>query len=428
MNLRIRITSLLASLLICASFVAAQQNVAPAPSSTPALPPSFPSQPALFPIANHIQLVIEGKVINVHDGDTITVLDPYNEKFHIRLQGIDAPELKQSFGSVSQQNLSRLVLGKQVEIYWSKVDKYRRTVGTIMLDGRDVNIEQVKAGLAWHFKKYADEQPALDRVTYAAAERSARAAVLGLWQEQAPTVPGEWRQAVKAKRWGPPPPAGTIIGNKNSMKYHRPDCTGYRDMAEKNRVFFTSVAEAEAAGYKRAGNCPAQVSTATGVTVSSGLSAGSANAAPASAAAATAVADPSETVPAAGALKDLPPTDDAVAEADETEETNNEPTATATSTAARMQAGQTNPGTAGIRPGIARTPSTIPSGSTLAQPNVRGTSASGPIIGNKNSRIYHLPWCASYNRVAEKNQVKFATIAEAENAGYKLAGNCSPKP
>ena len=61
-------------------------------------------------------------MINVHDGDTITVLDQDNKKFNIRLQGIDAPELKQESGSVSQQNLSRMVLGKQVTIVWTKVD------------------------------------------------------------------------------------------------------------------------------------------------------------------------------------------------------------------------------------------------------------------------------------------------------------------
>ena len=220
--------------------------------------PPGPRQQSAAVVANKVQLVIEGKVVNVHDGDTITVIDQNNQKFHIRLQGIDAPELKQAVGSVSQQSLSRMVLGKQVTIYWTKVDKYRRTVGTIMLDGRDMNIEQVRAGQAWHFKKYEDEQEPQDRRTYAAAEQQARAAKLGLWQDLNPTAPGDWRQGVKVKRWGPPPPEGTIIGNRNSKKYHRPDCSGYRDMAENNRVFFKSVVEAEAAGYKRAGNCPVE--------------------------------------------------------------------------------------------------------------------------------------------------------------------------
>ena len=247
MKALVKTTSLFSLLVISALFCVAQQT--PLPSQ----------QPLALPVSNSVRLVIEGKVINVHDGDTVTLIDQTNKKTNIRLQGIDAPELKQAFGAAAQENLSRIVLGKHVTVYWTKVDKYRRTVGTIMLDGRDVNIEQVKAGVAWHFKKYEDEQPAEDRRTYAAAQQEARAARLGLWGDPKSIAPGDWRQAVKIKRWGPPPPEGTIIGNLKSKKYHRPDCPGYRDMAEANRAFFTTVAEAETAGYKRAGNCPAEI-------------------------------------------------------------------------------------------------------------------------------------------------------------------------
>jgi methylphosphotriester-DNA--protein-cysteine methyltransferase len=52
-------------------------------------------------------------------------------------------------------------------------------------------------------------------------------------------------------------------------------------------------------------------------------------------------------------------------------------------------------------------------------------NSDGKIIGNKNSKIYHLPGCSSYNKVSEKNQIKFDTAQEAEQAGYRLAGNCS---
>lgn len=345
--------SVFAAIVISALFCAAQP------------PPPAPRQQSAAAVANNVQLVIEGKVINVHDGDTITVINQSNQKFHIRLQGIDAPELKQEFGSVSQQNLSRLVMGKQVAIYWTKVDKYRRTVGTIMLDGRDMNIEQVKVGLAWHFKKYEDEQEPQDRRTYAAAEQQARAAKLGLWQDADPTAPGDWRQGVKTKRWGPPPPEGTIIGNSNSKKYHRPDCSGYRDMAEKNRVFFKSVEEAEAAGYKRAGNCPAaeQVGLKTS-SIAPAVTSVNATATPR-----TSVKVPPTTQPAA----------------------------------------------------------TIHGDPVLSSPNGNSNGLSDRrIIGNRNSKVYHLPGCSSYGRVSEKNQVRFDNAAEAEKAGYKLAGNCSP--
>jgi endonuclease YncB( thermonuclease family)/methylphosphotriester-DNA--protein-cysteine methyltransferase len=261
MKAKLKVALFFILMLACAWTGAAQQ-------ASSASAPQTGAPPAQAQ-ANNVQLVIEGQVINVHDGDTITVLDKDKKKFHIRLQGIDAPELKQARGAESQANLSRMVMGKQVSIIWTKVDKYRRTVGTIMLNGKDMNIEQVKAGLAWHFKKYADEQDPKDRVTYARAEEEARAARLGLWQDPNPTPPGDYRVEVKVARWGPPPPEGTVIGNKQSKKYHRPDCPGYRDMAEKNRVFFKSVEEAEAAGYKRAGNCPpeSEVSSAKAATV-----------------------------------------------------------------------------------------------------------------------------------------------------------------
>ncbi|MBA2732711.1 MAG: thermonuclease family protein [Acidobacteria bacterium] len=217
--------------------------------------------------SNTVQLVIEGKVIRVSDGDTIAVLDKDNKQHKIRFQGIDAPESKQDFGQASKENLSKMIFGKQVTVVWEKVDKYRRTVGKVLLDGKDINIEQVKAGFAWHYKKYADEQPPEDRFTYARAEETARAGKLGLWQDPNPTPPGEWRVEVKTERWGPAPPDGTVIGNKSSKKYHRADCPGYRDMSEKNRVFFKTVEEAEAAGYKRAGNCSPEISASRAASV-----------------------------------------------------------------------------------------------------------------------------------------------------------------
>ena len=93
---------------------------------------------------------LRGKVVNVHDGDTITLLDADRRQHKIRLSGIDAPELKQAFGRASRQHLADQVAGRTVVIEWSKRDKYNRIVGKILLDGRDINISQIEAGLAWH--------------------------------------------------------------------------------------------------------------------------------------------------------------------------------------------------------------------------------------------------------------------------------------
>ena len=138
-----------------------------------------------------------GKVINVADGDTITVLDDTHTQHKIRLTGIDAPEKRQAFGNVSKQSLAEQVAGQSVAVEWVKVDKYGRKVGKVLLAGLDCNLEQVKRGLAWHYKQYQREQSPTDQQSYAAAEIEARAAKLGLWRDADPVPPWEFRHKGK---------------------------------------------------------------------------------------------------------------------------------------------------------------------------------------------------------------------------------------
>lgn len=143
---------------------------------------------------------LQGRVVGVADGDTVTVLDSSNSQWKIRLMGIDAPEKKQAFGSRSKESLSSLVFNKSVLVEYSKRDKYGRTVGKIIVDGVDANLGQVKAGMAWHYKKYEKEQPPDDRATYAQAEDAARASSLGLWVDAEPIPPWDWRKEQKGKK------------------------------------------------------------------------------------------------------------------------------------------------------------------------------------------------------------------------------------
>lgn len=130
---------------------------------------------------------INGKVVGVSDGDTVTVLDSSKTQHKIRLSGIDAPEKAQPYGQRSKEHLSQTVFGKQVAVESNKTDQYGRKVGKILVNGVDVNLEQVRAGMAWHYKAYAREQSATDRDTYARAEIAARAAGVGLWKDAKPT-------------------------------------------------------------------------------------------------------------------------------------------------------------------------------------------------------------------------------------------------
>ena len=92
-------------------------------------------------------------------GDTLTVLDSQNQQRKIRLNGIDAPESGQDFGQVAKRNLSDLAYGKEVSVVWSKTDKYGRIIGTVFVGSTNVNLEQLKAGLAWFYRQYAGDVP-----------------------------------------------------------------------------------------------------------------------------------------------------------------------------------------------------------------------------------------------------------------------------
>jgi endonuclease YncB( thermonuclease family) len=140
---------------------------------------------------------IKGKVVAVADGDTITVLDATNTKHKIRLQGIDAPEKAQAFGQKSKQSLHQMVHSQQVSIEFQKKDKYGRTVGKVVHNGNDICLEQLKLGMAWHYKQYESEQPKLDREIYSQAELTARSQAIGLWKDKNQIPPWEFRKTHK---------------------------------------------------------------------------------------------------------------------------------------------------------------------------------------------------------------------------------------
>jgi endonuclease YncB( thermonuclease family) len=151
---------------------------------------------------------LQGKVVKIADGDTVTIVDDSGKKHRIRLAGIDAPEKDQPYGDISTQGLNKLVSGRIVTIEYEKRDRYKRIIGKVLVDPPgdvfcmaldcvkkiDVGLEQIKAGLAWHYKKYQREQPEEDRKLYAEAELEARARQIELWKDKEPMAPWEWRR------------------------------------------------------------------------------------------------------------------------------------------------------------------------------------------------------------------------------------------
>lgn len=153
----------------------------------------------LFVIPAWASGAFSGRVVKIVDGDTIDVLTSDKQPVRVRLAGIDAPERKQAFGLKSKETLAELVGGKAVIVSWNKKDRDGRIIGKVMLGDQDICLEQIRRGMAWHFKKYEREQSAADRVAYARAEVRARERAVGLWSEKSPEAPWDRRRARNTK-------------------------------------------------------------------------------------------------------------------------------------------------------------------------------------------------------------------------------------
>lgn len=131
---------------------------------------------------------IEGKIINVIDGDTCTILTTNNKKIKIRLYGIDAPELSQEYGVKAAKILQALILQQNIRASILKRDKYRRSIAKIYLADLYINQLLLKIGVAWHYKKYSRDSD------LAKAEQTAILNHIGLWQNKSPIPPWIFRK------------------------------------------------------------------------------------------------------------------------------------------------------------------------------------------------------------------------------------------
>lgn len=130
-----------------------------------------------------------GKVVAVIDGDILEVMKDRGA-VRVRLYGIDCPEKKQAFGQRAKQAASILAFGKVVTVREHGRDRYGRTIGEIILpDGRNLNRELVRLGLAWWYRQYARKDAELK-----ALEAEARAKKAGLWAAADPVPPWAWRK------------------------------------------------------------------------------------------------------------------------------------------------------------------------------------------------------------------------------------------
>lgn len=135
---------------------------------------------------------LEGKVVKVSDGDTITVLDDNKVQHKVRFYGIDAPEKSQPYGEKSRKNLESYVAGKYVKVDTRATDRYGRTVGVVYAGNTNVNEAQVADGYAWAYTQYGGRE-------FKTFENDAKSKGLGLWADKKPQAPWEYRKNKKNK-------------------------------------------------------------------------------------------------------------------------------------------------------------------------------------------------------------------------------------
>lgn len=127
------------------------------------------------------------KLIEVHDGDTVTLSYKNGKKVKVRLFGIDAPELAQLYGDESKRHLYNLLKRKNISLKSNGKDTYNRLIATLYVNDKNINLQMIKDGYAWHYERYykSDE--------YSEAQKNAKSNKLGLWKQDNPTEPWVFR-------------------------------------------------------------------------------------------------------------------------------------------------------------------------------------------------------------------------------------------
>lgn len=139
-----------------------------------------------------------GAFVSAPDGDSVKVRTASRGVVSVRVAGIDTPERGQGYWRVARAHLVSFVSASGLTISCYKIDQYEREVCRVRTDAGDLGASLVSAGLAWHFKRFDNEQTAEERALYTRLEQRAREQRLGLWREPDPMPPDECRKRRRA--------------------------------------------------------------------------------------------------------------------------------------------------------------------------------------------------------------------------------------
>jgi endonuclease YncB( thermonuclease family) len=138
---------------------------------------------------------LHGYVVGITDGDTLTLLVD-KQQHKIRIAAIDSPERVQAFGDSAKSHIAMLAFNKDAVAECHK-KSYERKVCKVLVEGQDIGLLQIRAGMAWWARKFSNEQTDEDRNTYEQAEMMAKLKRLGLWADTNPVPPWDWRHRLK---------------------------------------------------------------------------------------------------------------------------------------------------------------------------------------------------------------------------------------
>ena len=139
---------------------------------------------------SYSQTTLTAKVVGIKDGDTVVVLDSLNNQITLRLAEVDCPEKSQPFGTKSKQFTSDQIYLKTIKYVVTDTDRYGRSIAMIYydVDNKYLSAEIIKAGMGWHYKRYSKSKE------LALFEDNAKKNKIGLWIDNNPIEPSEWRR------------------------------------------------------------------------------------------------------------------------------------------------------------------------------------------------------------------------------------------
>jgi endonuclease YncB( thermonuclease family) len=173
-----------------------------------------------------------GRVIEVNDGDVITVFN-LNRPVRIKLLAVDAPEAGQAFGDVAKKHLSDLVYDRSVLVEYWGISADGSLVGRVMLENADIGAQMIRDGAAWFDASNHDRLSAADRQVYQQSEQAARSERRGLWQAENPVAPWEFVRAQTLKRHPAASLNSVLPAAKKRADGPRPELTSFMLLASR---------------------------------------------------------------------------------------------------------------------------------------------------------------------------------------------------